>query len=398
MSRLIFFLESYTAGGSDQVAKSLLENLRADKIFLVINKNIDERILFTEELGGHVSVHRYGLVTPADLGLYANKFKRIKSAYFMLKCIDYLFRYPLLIYSIFYFYFFIKKFNPTHILAHNGGYPGGLYCGTVIMASSFVSSIKHRFYAFHSMPFPLRKSVYVLDLIWDKILDRICSLISVSKASSQRLKELRYFKQYPHCIYNGLEGRNLKSYHRYREIRILHVGYFDFNKNQIFLLKSLKLLISRGFTNLKVTFVGDVDDVVAKLELDNFIKENELSKIVKFAGFQKSTSKYYELNDILVCTSKIESFPLVILEAMRVGMPVISTNVGGIKEQISDGKNGFLVDVDDVEFLSQKIQTFYENSNLIEVMGRESNRIFKEKFQINNMINGYNRTLQLVNK
>ena len=89
--------------------------------------------------------------------------------------------------------------------------------------------------------------------------------------------------------------------------------------------------------------------------------------------------------------------PLAILEAMRVGMPVISTNVGGIKEQVIDGDNGYLVNVNDIEDLLLKIKIFYENPELVKTMGIESNRIFNEKFLMKKMIMQYNSILKLIN-
>lgn len=398
MSRLIFFIESYTAGGSDQIAKILLDNLDSEHIFLILNKNIDHRIILGTPLKESVSVHKYNLLTPADIGIYANKFKKDKFPYYIiLKTIDYILRYPLLFISFFYFIFYFKKFKATHFIAHNGGYPGGLYCGTATIASFFISSIKYNFYAFHSMPFPIRKHLYLLDILWDRLLDKTCNFIAVSKASSERLSKIRFIKQKPFCIYNGIEARDIKTYNISKTLKILHVGYFDFNKNQIMLLKCLELLIKIQITNIHITFVGDIDDIEAKKEIDKFIEDTNISKYITFAGFQKNTDQYYLSNDILICTSKIESLPLAILEAMRVGMPVISTNVGGIKEQVIDGDNGYLVNVNDIEDLLLKIKIFYENPELVKTMGIESNRIFNEKFLMKKMIMQYNSILKLIN-
>ena len=388
-------MESYTAGGSDKVARVLLENLKADKIFLLVNKSIDERIIFKKNFNSKIHVVKYRLITPMDIGIYANKFNSRKYIYFILKFTDYLVRYPLLLISFFYFYFLMLRLNATHFFAHNGGYPGGLFCGTATIAAFFLPTIKYRFYAFHSMPFNLRKHLYLFDIIWDKLIDKSCKLISVSKASSKQLLKLRFFKQDPFCIYNGLQIRNLKKYNKTKLIRILHVGYFDIIKNQIMLIKSLNLLMLSGIQNIKLTFVGEVNDLVVKNEIDEYIKLNNLSKYISFKGFQKDVEHYYETNDVLVCTSKIESFPLAILEAMRVGMPIISTNVGGVNEQLQNGVNGYLVEEGDIQTLANKILIFYKNPDKIELMGKKSHDIFKKKFLIKKMINEYQFKLKL---
>ena len=150
-------------------------------------------------------------------------------------------------------------------------------------------------------------------------------------------------------------------------------------------------------TDIHITFVGDVDDIQAKKEVDSFIENANISKYITFTGFQKNTENYYLSNDILICTSKIESLPLAILEAMRVGMPIISTEVGGVKEQVIEGENGFLVNVNDIENLLLRILEFYENSESIKKMGIKSHQIFNEKFLMKTMIEQYNNKLKLTN-
>jgi glycosyltransferase involved in cell wall biosynthesis len=391
MTRLIFFLESYTAGGSDSIARALISNLEFEHIYLVVNKNVDKRILFSDDFNSNVSIHYYGLVTPADIGIYANKYRSDNLFFYLLiKVIDYIARYPLIIISFFYFIKYLKKLSATHFIAHNGGYPGGVYCGTATMASKFVSQLRYRFFAFHSMPFPVRKYLLPLEWIWDRILDRSCNFISVSEASSDELLRVRYIKTRPICIHNGIQRRSLKFYGINKTFRILHVGYLSHEKNQILLLNCLKTLVKVKFVDVHVTFVGDTKDKEVKAVLDYFVMDNGLTDYVTFAGFKDNLDEYYKTHDLLVCTSTIESFPLSILEAMRVGMPVVSTDVGGIKEQVFDGVNGFLVDVDDVLNLVDRIMSFHSNSALIEKMGRKSFEIFQSSYLDTVMISKYN--------
>ena len=84
--------------------------------------------------------------------------------------------------------------------------------------------------------------------------------------------------------------------------------------------------------------------------------------------------------DINVLTSVSESFPYVILEAARMSVPTISTEVGGINELIRPGEDGFLVGVNDYKAMAEKIEYLYENQNLISEMGESINKRVKEKF------------------
>ena len=392
MSRLIFFMESYTAGGSDMVARMLLEQLKADKIFLLVNSGIDDRIIFSSPFGENVSIHKYYLITPMDIGLFANRHKNRPAIYLTIKLFDYLFRYPLLVISFIYFYFFMSRFKATHFFAHNGGYPGGLYCGTALMAVAFYPGVK-RFFAFHSMPRSYSKGQYIIDFLWDRILDRSSKFIAVSNRALSNLKKLRKVNQDGICIYNGIDAAEIKKYNEHTELRLLHIGYIDFNKNQIMLVKAINSLVQQGIKNLKVTFVGDINQPEAQQKINDFIRLSGIEKYFSFLGFKQDVSDYYLKNDLLICTSRIESFPMVILEAMRVGTPVIAANVGGISEQIQNGVNGYLVDVDDVGMMADRIKFFYENKKQIKLMGEASFDIFNKKFTINRMVEKYNSVL-----
>ncbi len=394
MSRLLLFLESYTAGGSDQVAHSLISNLKADLIFLLINRSIDPRILFSTPLPAHVQVHRYRLITPMDIGIFANHFKKYSVLFWPIKLVDYLVRYPLLLCSFVYFVFFLRRFHATHFIAHNGGYPGGLYCGTATMASALLPDISS-FFAFHSLPRAFSRTQWPIEWLWDRILDLSCKMICVSHKSGNLLRSMRAFKQQPTCIHNGLPSVKLKRHQSADELKLLHVGYFDFNKNQRMVVKCLAQLINQGFDSIRLTFVGDCLVLEAREEVDALVKQLGLQNYVAFTGFQDNLSSFYDSHDLLVCTSKIESFPMVILEAMRVGMPVLSTNVGGIAEQVQDGVTGYLVDVDDIAGMRDKISFFYQNRDQIRSMGESGHRAFQERFTIKHMMDQYNTLLGL---
>ena len=160
------------------------------------------------------------------------------------------------------------------------------------------------------------------------------------------------------------------------------------------LLKSLDILVNNFSRKVKVSFIGDFTDIEYKNTLDNFLINNQLEEYVFFEGFKENMDYYYSNNDILVCTSKIESFPMVILEAMRIGMPVVATDVGGIAEQIEDGFDGFLVDSEDYTSLANKIQLLFE-SNLFENISSNAYNSFNKKFTKNRMIESYKEILNL---
>ena len=232
-----------------------------------------------------------------------------------------------------------------------------------------------------------------LGVLGTKMHEKTSNIITISKAASVRLVELRFFNKAPIFIHNGLIRRRLKNFSSSIELRILHVGYFDRNKNQILLLKSLLKLTSKNLYNIHLTFIGKTVDKKVRNDFDEFLKNHNLNKYVKVEGFIDNVIPYYYNNDLLICSSFVEGFSLSILEAMSVGLPIISTDTGGVNEQIKNGKNGFVVKNNNSNDLAKKIQYFYDNRDCIEKMGKESHQIFNDKFGIDKMIHNYNSLL-----
>lgn len=74
-----------------------------------------------------------------------------------------------------------------------------------------------------------------------------------------------------------------------------------------------------------------------------------------FLGFQSNPYPYIHSSDALIVTSYTEGFPTVLIEAIALGVPVITTNVGGVEEIVKDGVNGLVVKNDPAD-IAEKIK------------------------------------------
>jgi glycosyltransferase involved in cell wall biosynthesis len=83
---------------------------------------------------------------------------------------------------------------------------------------------------------------------------------------------------------------------------------------------------------------------------------------------------------VTVLPSRFELLSLTALESMACGTPVIATDVGGLREIIEDGKNGFLIPPNDSKSLKEKITYFLDNPNEAEKMGRYARQKVLENF------------------
>jgi len=104
-----------------------------------------------------------------------------------------------------------------------------------------------------------------------------------------------------------------------------------------------------------------------------YLKKNVKKSNIEFVGPYNNWEIKKVLSDIdvlVVPSIWYENSPLVIHEAFLAKIPVITSNLGGMKELVTDGKNGFLFKVGDVEDLLLKIKEFIKNPSLIEKFGK----------------------------
>ena len=162
--------------------------------------------------------------------------------------------------------------------------------------------------------------------------------------------------------------------------KIIHISCFeDKSKNISGLLESLKIIDVKGI-DFQCTLIGEGMDLDLMKEK---AKELQLINKVSFTGLLQGQALADELSsgDFLVLSSNYENMPVVILEALASGLPVVSTNVGGIKEMIDDSK-GILVEPKNKEALAEAmikmIETHknydanYLRNSVIEKYGYES--------------------------
>lgn len=173
--------------------------------------------------------------------------------------------------------------------------------------------------------------------------------------------------------------------------KILFVGRLIPRKGVYELLNAISLL---NIKDVKLLILGS-DDFYGLGETDyikslkDFVASNGLSKLVFFAGYvpNQQMPKFYKDADILVFPSiESEGLPLTILEAQAHGIPVIASNVGGISEVITHGKNGFLLTTPgNVSEIHHYLDLLVEDRGLRCKMGRLGYEIVSREFSVESM-------------
>jgi len=122
-------------------------------------------------------------------------------------------------------------------------------------------------------------------------------------------------------------------------------------------------IVSEQYPQARLGIAGEGS---LRKELEKFVSDLKLNESVVFYGsvtHQKMQHLYQEY-DILVNASRVDNLPGTILEAYACGLPVVSTNAGGILHIITDEKTGLLVTVGDYKSLAEKVIRIVENPQL----------------------------------
>ena len=117
-------------------------------------------------------------------------------------------------------------------------------------------------------------------------------------------------------------------------------------------------------------------------------RSSDAKNDIVFLGKQEEVEDIMAISDLFLLPSEYESFGLVALEAMAAGVPVISTNAGGLPEVNINGVTGFLSEVGDVDAMSENIIKLLSDEIIFDEM-KKNTHIQAKKFDIDNIVPQY---------
>lgn len=141
---------------------------------------------------------------------------------------------------------------------------------------------------------------------------------------------------------------------------IVSVGRLSYQKGFDLAIDVAIILKNRGY-KFNWIIIGDGPD---KENLESTIKDNRLDNYVFFVGFKNNPYKYMKMSDLYVQCSRYEGFVTTITEAVFLEKAIISTKFSGVKEQVFDDINGYIVNFDKYE-LADKIEYLINNKVLL---------------------------------
>jgi glycosyltransferase involved in cell wall biosynthesis len=239
-----------------------------------------------------------------------------------------------------------------------------------------------------------REGKHLRGYFWvDRQVGRLTDrFIAVSEAVARHLIEN---KRVPaHKITVIRNGRDLSRFHPVSRIQtiearaelnlgkdppvILMLARFSVEKGHQLLIDAVRQLVEH-WPRLVVLLAGD-----GPLEQDIKTQSTEfgLNDNVRFLGYRSDTQKLFAASDVVVLPSKIEGLPLVAVEALASGRPVVATAVGGTPEVVIDHQTGLLAPPEDPSRFAEALNHLLSDPGLRTRMGTRGRSLVEERFDV----------------
>ncbi len=186
-------------------------------------------------------------------------------------------------------------------------------------------------------------------------------------------------------IYNGIDYKEIENGDMHTELyptiaremkSIGVISGFDKVKGHRVLLKAIPAVINRH-PDIKFLLIGDGEE---RSKAQMMAEKYGVSKNIIFLGAVQDATSVMRTCDFIVLPSLYEGFPLVVLEAMFLGKPVVATRVGGVSEVVQEGITGCLIPPNDPVQLSNAIINMLNDKKLAGSMGAAAKELMRGKF------------------
>ncbi|HMN91991.1 MAG TPA: glycosyltransferase family 4 protein [Hydrogenophaga sp.] len=209
-------------------------------------------------------------------------------------------------------------------------------------------------------------------------IEKAAFVVAISSFGRSQLYRWVGHEHWPriHVIHCGLD----KGFHEDAEAvplpdrhRLVCVGRLCEQKGQLILLEAVRQIRDRGI-DFELVLAGDGE---MRAEVEQLIEQHRLQDMVRITGWIDSEQVRQELQAAraMVLPSFAEGLPVVIMEAMALERPVVSTTVAGIPELVRQGVDGWLVAPGDADALTDAlVQVLNADAEALRAMGREGRR------------------------
>lgn len=200
------------------------------------------------------------------------------------------------------------------------------------------------------------------------------------------VKEYKLDESSVSFVLNGVDLSNClrkENYLTNNGFKLINISRFSPQKNHVRLIDAFNISLKRN-PNLFLLLIGDGEE---KKSLEIYVEKLKLSNNIIFLGQQSNVFNFLHDSDAFILSSDFEGVPMSLIEAMGTGLPIISTDVGGIMDMIDNEKEGILTKCNERD-LSNAILRLANDKLLREKIGRQA-YIRSNSFSSQNMASNY---------
>ncbi len=249
---------------------------------------------------------------------------------------------------------------------------------------------------FHNKGVATNQNRFIDDLLY-RVLFRHAKVMLLSPLLYEDIK--KYVKPVdvfycPNGIPESYANKNIKL-SKNTTVNLLFFSNLIESKGVYELLEACSYLQQKQIP-FSCTFAGGEGDITAS-NFSKRVKQLNLENHVQYIGKQYGEEKknVFEKADIFVLPSYNDCFPLVLIEAMKYGLPIVSTYEGGIPDLVDEGITGYLVRQQDSINLAKQIELMIINSELRAKMGTAAKAKFDKEYTLEKF---ENRFVDILNK
>ena len=177
-------------------------------------------------------------------------------------------------------------------------------------------------------------------------------------------------------------------------VSVLSIGRFTFQKGYLIGILAIKKLIDKGFS-IQWNIIGDGSQME---EMIFHIHELKLQNHIVLHGKKNKNevSDWINNSDIFLLTSVYEGIPNVVLEAMAMELPVVTTKSGGVDEVIEHGVDGFIAPLYDIETVSNLLEKFIQDKQLALTMGKAARQKILAEYTLERQLKVFEEAYQKI--
>lgn len=209
--------------------------------------------------------------------------------------------------------------------------------------------------------------------------------IACSNAVKNELISYNFNQNQIEIIYNAVNVNEYLQFQSNTSSNLLEypiigfIGRLEPYKGVPILIKAIPSIINK-FKTLQLWIIGDGPEKNKLLKLSH---KFNLTNYVKFLGTQLSIKEYLSKFSVLIVPSLSEPLGIVALEGLAMKLPVIATNIDGLKEIIIDNQTGFLIQPNSIDSLTNKLIFVLNNYQLAKKIAEQGYEFIKQQFNIN---------------